>query len=751
MRDDRPVIDGNISYNADYKVLICRTCSHAVKPGDGIKRHFKDTHSRTIDVGVRKLIFKHAKSLSLSSPEEVPIPPSTCPPIDGISLLSGWSCDECGHVCPSERSMQEHCRVEHKWVKSTGQRWRSKNIQTFFQGAETFFQGDIQTFFQGADRRYFVVTCATKEDRAAVCMMDDWITGILEEAKEKDAKEDEMLGIVDLNQHTVDKSPWMRRTGWLREFSGKDMDAIVKKSWRPAKEEAGLQLIWKSVGRVLDTCVGGVVDCTNRNWRLIAFWLNGSNVGKADSKPFNMDKNPATIKRYKEYWQRLICYCIRTLGEEEECGIQFLPDQDELLNQLKEMAEGNEEDEEAIDSIVLKVSALFIMHSDYAPRRSVLVHFFGVLGYDGHTKRWREPNTYTPILAGIQFCLRVLMLEYSLPSRERNEVIYLEGDNPLEVFRRVRDKWLVDGEATPFNTMHKLLQYGMQVGLAAGGRDRVLWSEGGETMYFDGRPLRVEGFRQFIHSIIEAAERVMCESLLFGDTERMAMVEPPKLRDDVNVPNVKHSFVSVEENGLSGGQERMLRLLKSSYAWKKMLRKDTDGLHWIASGMGNYASAAEMFLEYLLILIHVTGGQPRRGTEITTLRYANAMQSMRNIFIKEGQVMIVTEYHKSMAVMDQLKVIPRFLPDRVGKLLVIYLADVLPFRQLMDRKAAMLTSNGFLWFKNGKPWGDGRPDQGVDKGESESDGVSYHDCGLTSYCCRDRSKACPWVDARNGS
>jgi hypothetical protein len=122
-----------------------------------------------------------------------------------------------------------------------------------------------------------------------------------------------------------------------------------------------------------------------------------------------------------------------------------------------------------------------------------------------------------------------------------------------------------------------------------------------------------------------------------------------------------------------------------------MLRKEADGLHWIASGMSNYASAAETFLEYLLIPIHVTGGQPGRGTEITTLRCANAMQSMTNIFIKEGQVMIGTEYHKSMAVMDQLKVIPRFLPDRVGKLLVIYLAAVLPFRQLMDRNAFVLS------------------------------------------------------------
>jgi len=244
------------------------------------------------------------------------------------------------------------------------------------------------------------------------------------------------------------------------------------------------------------------------------------------------------------------------------------------------------------------------------------------------------------------------MLEYALPSVERNELICMEGDDPLEVFRAVWDKWLVDGEPSPFNAMHKLLQYGMRVGMAMGGQNKVLWSEDGKTMYFDGRRLTVEGFCGFIHSMVEAAERVICEDLLFGDRERLGMVDLWKVRDDVNAPNIKHSFISVEENGLLGGRKRMMQLLRRSGRWKKMLKGESNGLEWMASGIREYESAVERFLEYLLILIHITGGQPGRGTEITTLRYANVMQSMRNIFVKEGRVMIVTKYHKSMAVTD---------------------------------------------------------------------------------------------------
>jgi len=118
-------------------------------------------------------------------------------------------------------------------------------------------------------------------------------------------------------------------------------------------------------------------------------------------------------KRYGEYWGRLFCYCLRMLGDgEEESDIQFLGDQWDNLEELQRMA-GEVEDEDAMDLKVLEVSIQFIMHSDYKPRKSALVHFLGWLGYDGRTRRWREAGTYTPTPVGVQFCMRVLTLKHA--------------------------------------------------------------------------------------------------------------------------------------------------------------------------------------------------------------------------------------------------------------------------------------------------------------------------------------------------
>jgi len=44
-------------------------------------------------------------------------------------------------------------------------------------------------------------------------------------------------------------------------------------------------------------------------------------------------------------------------------------------------------------------------------------------------------------------------------------------------------------------------------------------------------------------------------------------------------------------------------------------------------------------------------------------------------------VVLVTRYHKSQALFDKPKIIPRFLPWRVGQLVGVYLAYVQGFQE----------------------------------------------------------------------
>jgi hypothetical protein len=97
-----------------------------------------------------------------------------------------------------------------------------------------------------------------------------------------------------------------------------------------------------------------------------------------------------------------------------------------------------------------------------------------------------------------------------------------------------------------------------------------------------------------------------------------------------------------------------------------------------------YLRKINRFRELLLFCMHLTGGQPARGTEMMTLCSKNGYLQDRNIFVMYGQMVFVTRYHKSQSQMDKPKVILRFLLWRVSQVLAVYLAYVQPVQEYLS-------------------------------------------------------------------
>ncbi|CAD0097291.1 unnamed protein product [Aureobasidium mustum] len=120
------------------------------------------------------------------------------------------------------------------------------------------------------------------------------------------------------------------------------------------------------------------------------------------------------------------------------------------------------------------------------------------------------------------------------------------------------------------------------------------------------------------------------------------------------------------------GLDWMLKRMLGSSHGKKMRRGD----QWQSRLVANYLRRVDKFRELFLFCVHVLSGQPARGTEITSLRFRNGVANHRNVFVLDGRVMTVTSYHKSQAMLDMPKMVPRFLPWRLGQIAVIYLTHV---------------------------------------------------------------------------
>lgn len=112
-----------------------------------------------------------------------------------------------------------------------------------------------------------------------------------------------------------------------------------------------------------------------------------------------------------------------------------------------------------------------------------------------------------------------------------------------------------------------------------------------------------------------------------------------QVEDNVTFTKRGVSFVSKASNRLGDGLEWMLEQMRRSETGRKMWAKDA----WHARRVRRMSERSTHFLELLLFVVHTTGGQPARGTEITSCRHRNGFLQDRNIFVMDGQVVFVTE------------------------------------------------------------------------------------------------------------
>src|SRR5438046_2376211 len=97
----------------------------------------------------------------------------------------------------------------------------------------------------------------------------------------------------------------------------------------------------------------------------------------------------------------------------------------------------------------------------------------------------------------MQFCIHILILESSIPNKERDNWFDQYNDEPLKVFHQSRDIWLMEREASPFNYIHKLLNYRIEAAKNATTQTRVRWSNDKKTLYLDGQALKMEDRKRF--------------------------------------------------------------------------------------------------------------------------------------------------------------------------------------------------------------------------------------------------------------
>ena len=425
----------------------------------------------------------------------------------------------------------------------------------------------------------------------------------------------------------------------------------------------------------------------------------------------------------------------QVVGEDED-EVEDVGSGEEGDESLDGEEELSEEEEVLLESHVLEFLISLLDHSlkdnEY---RSVLVSAAAVLGVDGD-RGWKDPLVYTPTISAIVTVAKMLVLYRATERRKERvaELVSKEGfakedaedlaPGHFDLVKEMANEFMTltrySGKPSPIDWLLRLRTYGMKIRFNTNADGVIEWT--GDRLLYGHIQFTMPGLRSMIHGLVETARMELQKDLLVLDIDEegqlmdgatpLPLIEWDRIVDNPAEMRSGWNFFQDKRNTFGGvdGKEWLARRVIQE---KKVREAFVDvqatnpsvpgglGVAWKARAVEKYEKAMQVFREHLLVLVHMTGGLPARGTEVVTVQYMNSPNGeSRGIFIEDGLMVYVTMYHKGVGASAKAKIIHRYLPREVGELLFYYLWLVIPFWRKLEGafgKGKVKEASPFIW------------------------------------------------------
>ncbi|KAK7230149.1 hypothetical protein V2G26_002319 [Clonostachys chloroleuca] len=484
------------------------------------------------------------------------------------------------------------------------------------------------------------------------------------------------LRLGDLEEDIDRNSSWVKRLGWVRHFGSHDLLSIYQAAeWIRAKAPIAGRA-QQSFDREVDRCC----------WRLDSVpmemlqWLGSITAANPSGVPFGRKGKEVSMSKYRSVGHRYLSFCWRAyrIGREEayeRWAVRFTDEQWSLLCDVvgelegvafsssydsgfcsgreREVDEsdgdvGSDEDDDsgerevddedvaallysALDrAVFLFISASVKVHVGGNVYINALLSFCAALGIRQRPLGYTEPHLYTGMLAAVLWWGRLFFLEsiFENQPRDQDEV----SIDAVLAFREQYTAWMCTGTHTVVSTI---------IGWMAYGKVHM------------GEQISIESFTRTLRDQITEAHKLL-DGLFGGTWETVSRaVDINRIADSMVRLGAGQSFATDPRNRwLKAGPAKVMRLIETSI-W------DSARSRWKRQGVVKWLRRLRLLRETLMLLVHIWGGLPGRGPELTTMRHCDSWQLIRNVFVMDGQVMIVTDRDKMKAIRDNGRKVAR--------------------------------------------------------------------------------------------
>ncbi|RSL86277.1 hypothetical protein CDV31_016422, partial [Fusarium ambrosium] len=687
--------------------------------------------------------------MDLADPEKDPLPEDGGAAVELLPVRKGYSCTVCRYLTVARDNIVRHWREAQHGESEV--RWTEVQLQTWMGGKYarywTIRAGD-------SDHNNNNDGSIVASDSGGVSAMEKMIASSEAQLRAEDAMR---LRLGDLEEDIDRDSSWIKRLGWVKHFGSRDLLGVHEAAeWVRAKSATGgrgrqsedervvherllLGRLGQSFDREVDRCC----------WRLDSVptetlqWLASITAANPSGVPFGRKGKEASMSKYRSVGHRYLSFCWRAyrIGREEafkRWAIRFTDEQWSLLHDVAEELEGDafpsshdsgfcsgreretvETDDEAgsdsdgddgdgeledegviaplhsaLDRAVFSFMVASIkVHVGGNVYTNSLLSFCAALGVQQRPLGYTEPHLYTGMVAAILWWGRLFFLEsvFENQPRDQDEV----GIDAVLAFREQHTAWMCTGTHTVISTIIGWMAYGKGWRNKMGGQASIRWADDGESVFHMGEQVDVEKFTRTLRGQVIEAQRLLDE-LFGGSWEKVSRkVNMSRIVDNMVRLGAGQSFATNPKNDwLEPGPAKVMRLMESSL-WNSARNR------WKRQGVEKWLRRLRLLRETLMLLVHTWSGLPGRGPELTTLRHCDSWQLIRNVFVMEGQVMIVTDRDKMKAIRDNGRKVARFVPDKIGHMIVAYISWLIPAERVLRRECKLAEPRGeqleYMW------------------------------------------------------
>jgi hypothetical protein len=246
---------------------------------------------------------------------------------------------------------------------------------------------------------------------------------------------------------------------------------------------------------------------------------------------------------------------------------------------------------------------------------SPMMHYLAVRGVDEQSQSLRSAFFYTPILAGMLWVNRLIMLEVAVPLQAWPALRLkskAEVESVPDRIHELRQKHLCEGSFSPTASILSQLAKGKHFNKLHQSPSNIHWSDDEQTIYYLGQGVELGKIRTMCHTLVRELQESMTE-LTFGPN--VPSIDLGQIVDSMSWSQAfrrqNYSFIEHRQNKEQAGvgyRYLLERARKGEGGWR-LLRKNKASRQeeWVDGQMKKYLTKEKQFLRKLMVCMHITG------------------------------------------------------------------------------------------------------------------------------------------------